>query len=96
MGIGTTKLDNVANIEKKLPKNYIKSNGCKVPACKKYISNLIEGESFPIFKNGYPLYAKMKCKLIKKKLSIQSISETSVFLYFINGINEIIYYLNME
>ena len=72
--IGTTKLDNVANIEKKLPKNYIKSNGYEITAaCKKYISNLIEGESFPIFKNGYPLYAKMKCKLIKKKLRKYSV-----------------------
>lgn len=67
--ITSTALDKVANLEKKLPRDYIKKNGIEItPICKRYISELIQGESYPVFKNGFPLYAKLKCKLIKKKL----------------------------
>ena len=33
-----------------------------------YISNLIKGENYPSYDNGYPRYANLKCKTIKKKL----------------------------
>tara|TARA_A100001015_G_scaffold159522_1_gene177242 strand:+ start:1048 stop:2307 length:1260 start_codon:yes stop_codon:yes gene_type:complete len=67
--ISSTNLDNVANIEKMLPKSYIKSNGFEITkSCKEYISNLIQGEDYPIYKNGFPRYAKLECKTIKKKL----------------------------
>jgi 6-phosphofructokinase 1 len=67
--IGSTRLENVANIEKKLPKNYIKANGIEITSvCSKYISNLIQGEDYPKYKYGYPKYANLKCKTIKKKL----------------------------
>lgn len=67
--ISSTSLDNVANVEKMLPKSFIKSNGFEITeSCKKYISNLIQGEDYPTYKYGFPRYAKLECKTIKKKL----------------------------
>jgi 6-phosphofructokinase len=67
--IGSTQLDNVANVEKMLPGNYIKASGIETTlACNRYISNLIKGENYPSYDNGYPRYANLKCKTIKKKL----------------------------
>ena len=67
--ISSTNLNNVANVEKMLPKNFIKSNGFEITrSCKEYISNLIQGEDYPSYDNGVPQYAKLECKTIKKKL----------------------------
>ena len=67
--ISSTNLDNVANVEKMLPKNFIKSNGFEITkTCKEYISNLIQGEDYPSYDNGVPQYAKLECKIIEKKL----------------------------
>ena len=67
--ISSTNLDNVANVEKMLPKNFIKSNGFEITrSCKEYISNLIQGEDYPSYDNGFPQYAKLECKTIKQKL----------------------------
>ena len=46
-----------------------KSNGYEITrACKEYISNLIQGEDYPSYDNGFPQYTKLECKTIKKKL----------------------------
>ena len=67
--ISSTSLDNVANVEKMLPKDFIKSNGFEITkSCKEYISNLIQGEDYPSYDNGVPKYAKLECKTVKKKL----------------------------
>ena len=67
--ISSTSLDNVANVEKMLPKTFIKSNRFEITrSCKEYISNLIQGEDYPTYKNGFPQYARLECKTIKKKL----------------------------
>ena len=69
--ISSTSLDNVANVEKMLPKDFIKSNGFEITkSCKEYISNLIQGEDYPSYDNGVPQYAKLECKTIKKKLPV--------------------------
>ncbi len=67
--IGYTKLENVANKEKILSKKFISTNGYGITqACKKYILNLISGEDYPEYKNGLPIYCKLKKTLIRKKL----------------------------
>jgi 6-phosphofructokinase 1 len=67
--IGITKLSDVANIEKILPKSFITKDGFGITSkCKKYIGNLIKGENYPPYKNGLPDYAKLKHPLVKKKL----------------------------
>ena len=64
-----TKLQNVANFEKELPKSFIAKDGFGVTSmCKSYIKDLISGEDFPPYKNGVPVYAKLKLPLAKKKL----------------------------
>ncbi len=67
--IGHTDLNKVANLEKLLPKKYIKDNNFQITkSCKDYILNLISGEDYPEFINGFPKYANLKCKTIKRKL----------------------------
>ena len=64
-----TKLQNVANFEKELPKSFITKDGFGITSiCKSYIKDLISGEDFPPYKNGVPDYAKLKLHLVKKKL----------------------------
>ncbi len=67
--IGYTKLENVANIEKALPKSYISKDGFGITLrCKNYIKNLVQGENYPPYVDGMPDYAKLKHPLVKKKL----------------------------
>ena len=67
--IGEAKLSEVANIEKKMPRNYISKDGFHITEkAKKYFSLLIKGEDYPPYKNGLPQYARLKNILTKKKL----------------------------
>lgn len=64
-----TKLQNVANFEKELPKSFISKDGFSITSmCKRYIKELISGEDFPPYKDGVPVYAKLKLSIVKKKL----------------------------
>ena len=67
--VSHTPLDKVANQEKMLPKNFIKSNGYEISkSCMSYITDLTQGEDYPSYVNGFPRYANLNCKTIKKKL----------------------------
>ncbi len=67
--IGEAKLSRVANVERKMPKSYITPDGYGVTAKgKRYLAPLIEGEDYPVYKNGVPQYVKLKNELAKKKL----------------------------
>ena len=67
--IGEAKLSDVANVEKMMPRNYISSNGMHITqACRDYLQPLIEGESYPPFKNGLPQYVVLKNTAVKKRL----------------------------
>ena len=62
-------LDKVANLEKMLPKNFIKANGYEITkSCMSYITDLTQGEDYPTYAAGAPRYADLNCKTIKKKL----------------------------
>ena len=37
-------------------------------AAREYLSPLIQGEDYPVYKNGIPQYARLKKQLEKKKL----------------------------
>ena len=66
--IGTTPLKNVANVEKTMPENFISEDGFGITqACRDYMLPLIQGEAFPPFKNGLPVYPTLKKELTKKK-----------------------------
>ncbi len=67
--IGEARLVDVANVEKTMPRNYIRSDGFHITAAARaYFSPLIQGEDYPVFKNGIPQYARLKKRLVGKKL----------------------------
>ena len=67
--IGEARLADVANVEKTMPRNYIRSDGFHITAtARAYFSPLIQGEDYPVFKNGIPQYARLKKRLVGKKL----------------------------
>ncbi|MSP53288.1 MAG: 6-phosphofructokinase [Gammaproteobacteria bacterium] len=67
--IGATDLNNVANQEKKLPPEFISADGFGITqAARDYLSPLIQGEHYPIYKNGLPNYITLENKLVAKKL----------------------------
>ncbi|HEY8540504.1 MAG TPA: 6-phosphofructokinase [Steroidobacteraceae bacterium] len=68
--IGIARLEDVANKEKMLPRDYITPDGFHITAkARKYLSPLIQGEDYPPYKNGLPQYVKLKNAPVKKKLS---------------------------
>ncbi len=68
--IGSTPLSRVANVEKKMPKNFISADGFGItPSCERYLKPLIKGEAYPPYKDGLPEYVVLKNKLVTKKIS---------------------------
>ena len=62
-------LAKVANVEKKMPRNFITRDGYGITdACREYLAPLMKGEDFPPFKNGIPQYVKLKNVGVEKKL----------------------------
>ena len=67
--LGEAPLINIANQEKKMPKNYITKDGYGVTQeGKDYLSPLIQGEDYPPYKNGVPRYTKLANIPVKKKI----------------------------
>ena len=68
--IGRAKLEDVANIEKMMPKEFITDDGFGITeACRRYLLPLIEGEDYPPYKNGMPEYVTLKNKSVTKILN---------------------------
>jgi ATP-dependent phosphofructokinase / diphosphate-dependent phosphofructokinase len=62
-------LDQVANHEKKMPRDFITPDGFHITQkCRNYLAPLIAGESYPPYKDGLPVYARLKNKAVRKKL----------------------------
>ena len=58
--IGHVPLAEVANQEKKMPRNFITEDGMGItPACRRYMSPLIQGEAYPPYINGLPDYVRL-------------------------------------
>lgn len=67
--IGEARLSDVANVEKKMPRNYISRDGFHITdIARAYFAPLIQGEDYPPYKNGLPQYARLKKILEKKQL----------------------------
>jgi ATP-dependent phosphofructokinase / diphosphate-dependent phosphofructokinase len=76
--IESAPLTKIANIEKKLPKNFVTRDGFGITkAARTYFQPLIRGEDAPPYDaiTGLPKYAKLKCALIAKKLPPYAISD---------------------
>jgi 6-phosphofructokinase 1 len=62
-------LAQVANVEKKVPREFITADGFGITAaCRKYLAPLIGGEDYPPYKDGLPQYARIRGKAVKRKL----------------------------
>ena len=67
--LGEASLEKVANMEKKMPRNFITKDGFGITKkAKDYLKPLIIGEDFPPFRSGLPKYVKLKNILTAKKL----------------------------
>src|SRR5439155_17839567 len=66
--IEAVPLDKVANVEKKLPRNFISADGLGITEkARAYLAPLIRGEDFPPFKGGVPRYVRRKNGAVPKK-----------------------------
>ena len=67
--LGVARLADVANTEKKMPRNFISSDGFGItPACRRYLEPLIKGEAPPPYRDGLPDYVRLKNIGVPKKL----------------------------
>jgi 6-phosphofructokinase len=67
--IGEAALADVANVEKKMPRDFITEDGFGITAAaREYFAPLILGEDYPPYRNGLPDYARLKKQIIEKKL----------------------------
>jgi 6-phosphofructokinase len=67
--IGKAALEDVANVEKKMPKSFISKDGFGITDdCRRYLSPLISGEDYPPYENGMPVYVTLKNQIVGKKL----------------------------
>jgi hypothetical protein len=67
--IGSAPLDQVANHEKMMPREFITDDGWGITeACRRYLLPLIEGEDYPAYRDGMPVYATLGNVAVEKKL----------------------------
>jgi 6-phosphofructokinase len=67
--IGHVALSEVANKEKKMPAEYLRSDGFGITeACRRYLEPLIAGEAYPPYRNGLPDYVHIKGVAVRRKL----------------------------
>lgn len=67
--IGTASLADVANVEKKMPADFITDDGFGITdRCRRYLLPLIQGEDYPPYRNGLPEYVTLKNVAVPKKL----------------------------
>ena len=56
-GVGRVPLETVAGVEFKMPKEFVDRSGYHITdACRRYLTPLISGESWPVFDHGLPNY----------------------------------------
>lgn len=67
--LGEAPLAQVANVEKKMPREFISEDGFSITApAREYLLPLIQGEDYPPYHNGIPLRAHLELRLVDKKL----------------------------
>ncbi len=66
--VGEAPLDQVANVEKTMPAEFISEDGFHITeACRRYLAPLIAGEDHPPYRNGLPAYVQLKNAPVPKK-----------------------------
>jgi 6-phosphofructokinase 1 len=62
------QLKDVANVEKKMPRDFITADGFHITAkCRNYLQPLIAGEAYPPYEAGLPKCVRLKNAPVKKK-----------------------------
>jgi 6-phosphofructokinase len=70
--IGEASLSDVANAEKKLPRDFITADGFGITKkARTYLAPLIKGEAPPPYKDGLPRYVRLRNVAVPKKLNTQ-------------------------
>ena len=65
-------LQDVANVEKKVPREFITADGFGITAaCRRYLEPLIAGEAYPPYRNGLPSYVRIAGKRVPRKLKTE-------------------------
>jgi ATP-dependent phosphofructokinase / diphosphate-dependent phosphofructokinase len=68
--IGHVPLGEVANREKKLPREFVREDGFGITgACRRYLEPLIAGEDYPPYRGGLPAYVALKGVAVRRKLT---------------------------
>ena len=68
--IGVAPLEKIANVEKKLPRDFISADGFGITAkARAYLQPLVKGEDYPPFKDGLPTYVRLKNIAVPRKLA---------------------------
>ena len=66
----TCRSREVANKEKKVPREYIRADGFGITAaCRRYLEPLIGGEAYPPYRDGLPDYVHIKGVPVRRKLT---------------------------
>ncbi len=67
--IAAVPLQQVANVEKKMPREFISEDGFHISdACRAYLTPLIEGEDYPPYSGGLPDYVRLQNIAVAKQL----------------------------
>lgn len=67
--LGEAPLSSIANVEKFMPREYITEDGFNITqAGRDYFLPLIQGEDYPPYKDGLPVYIELEHQLVEKKL----------------------------
>lgn len=70
--IDAVSLADVANVERKMPAEFISEDGMGITAaCRTYLAPLIEGEAYPPYQNGLPGYTLLQKIAVPKKLNTE-------------------------
>lgn len=68
--IGSAPLDAVANTEKFMPRDFISSDGYGITdKCRRYLLPLIQGEDYPAYRDGLPVYVTLANAAVPRKLA---------------------------
>lgn len=67
--LGSAPLASVANVERPMPRAFISDDGYGITAaCRRYLLPLIEGEDYPAYQGGLPVYVSLQNRAVAKKL----------------------------
>jgi 6-phosphofructokinase 1 len=68
--VGHVELAKVANVEHKLPRDFITPDGFGITEkCRRHLLPLIGGEAPPPFRDGLPVYVKLRGAKVRKRLA---------------------------